>query len=72
MQQHASSAVPEDAVLIIPEESSGKYLHLVIIFWLSVQSNFTFAVGFIYPRSAVVKLFFFTQLDFNSTSIFNI
>lgn len=41
MQQHASSTVPGDRVLIIPEESSGKYLHSVITFWLSVQGNFS-------------------------------
>lgn len=41
MQQHAPSTVPGDGVLIIPEESSGKYLLSVIISWLSVQGNFS-------------------------------
>lgn len=40
MQQHAPSTVPGDGVLIIPEESSGKYSLSVIISWLSVQDNF--------------------------------
>lgn len=40
MQQHAPSNVPGDGVLIIPEESSGKYSLSVIISQLSVQGNF--------------------------------
>lgn len=59
--------VPGDGVLIIAEESSGKYLHLVITFWLS-----GFAVAFISPGSVVIKLFFFSHLDLSSTSIFTV
>lgn len=40
MQQHAPSTVPGDGVLIIPEESSGRYSLSVIISWLSVQDDF--------------------------------
>lgn len=57
MQQHAASTVPADGVLIIPEESSGKYLLSVITVWLSLQGNFIVAVAFIYPGSIVIKLF---------------
>lgn len=70
MQQHAPSTVPGDGVLIIPEESSGKYSLSVIISWLSVQVISILADAFIYSGNSVIKLLFFTPLDFSSTSIF--
>lgn len=67
MKQHAPSTVPGDGVLIIPEESSGKYSLSVITSWLSLQVISILANAFIYPRNSVVKLLFFSLLDFVSS-----
>lgn len=72
MPQHASSTVPRDGVLIIPEESSGKHLHSVITFWLSVQGNFSLYNCLHLPRECSDKTSFSFTLIFSFTSIFTV